>query len=102
MEERIWIRQGGVLVGYFEDGTAVLDSAFLAVGSHRDPRRTGGELAAGRRKAAGANRKRASDDPPCAGLAAETRGRPEQEVHRVLGIDGPLWRPQPFRLPDGV
>ena len=29
MEERDLIRQGGVLVGYFEDGTAVLDSAFF-------------------------------------------------------------------------
>ena len=31
MEERIWIRQGGVLVGYFEDGTAVLTRHSLAV-----------------------------------------------------------------------
>lgn len=31
MEERDLIRQGGVLVGYFEDGIAVLDSAFSAV-----------------------------------------------------------------------
>lgn len=29
MEERDLISQGGVLVGYFEDGTAVLDSAFF-------------------------------------------------------------------------
>ena len=86
MEERDLIRQGGVLVGYFEDGTAVLDSAFFGCDAgYRLIRAGRAVLAAGRRKAAGTASTNAAEGAPCTGLAAETRGGFEQKIYRVLG-----------------